>query len=101
MAYPQRETRPCNNCGEPTEIIPAGTSKKTGKAYGSFMKCKACGKAESIGPQPPRAGTAQGVSKDFIHEQLRLLNDKMDKVLRMISQADNNPPSGHTESLPF
>lgn len=47
-----REKKPCARCGEPVDIIPAGVSKTTGKPYGSFCKCKACGYSESLGPKP-------------------------------------------------
>jgi hypothetical protein len=45
-------TTNCSNCGEPVTVVPAGISKKTGNAYGSFWKCKACGTGASVGPKP-------------------------------------------------
>lgn len=76
-----RETKNCNKCGTLGEIVPAGTSKKTGKPYGAFMKCKSCGNSEQIGIQPPKQ---TGVSKDFIYEILKTIEAKQDEILKIL-----------------
>jgi hypothetical protein len=72
-----RQQKPCTFCGTPVDIVPAGVSKRTGKPYGSFAACKACGKTEQIGTQPPRAPRTQqgGGTSPVAEEMIKLLRD--------------------------
>lgn len=44
----------CNKCGAVVQIVPPGTSRKTGKPYGAFYKCKGCQFSENVGQQPAK-----------------------------------------------
>lgn len=56
----------CPNCGNPSpKLIPAGISKKTGKAYNAFYKCESCGKTFNAGEQKQTAGGA------FVKEKMQ------------------------------
>lgn len=50
----------CTKCGETLRIIPAGTSKKNGKAYSQFGVCKnGCKQVEEGSLSSPEAGFSE------------------------------------------
>ena len=45
----------CPNCGQDMKLVPAGTSKKTGKSYNAFYSCPSC--KETVNPESVFEGT--------------------------------------------
>ena len=89
----ERQQKPCVQCGELVDIVPAGISKKSGKPYGSFAKCKRCGFSEQLG-QKKAAPSNEGVAL------LRQIKANTDKILDIIlPKGEQNEIS--EEDLPF
>lgn len=96
-------TKACNRCGQPVNIVPAGVSKRTGKPYGSFTKCAACGFSEQIGIQPPRQpGARQMGNTERIISLLEHIADRVDTMHdAILSEIKAEPPQEPTQNPPF
>ncbi len=68
----------CPNCGQDMKLIPAGTSKKSGKSYNAFYSCPECKetmnpntdsqiqeKHYAKAPVPPATVKTNGIDNDF------------------------------------
>lgn len=76
-----KETKNCIKCGVPGEVIPAGTSKKTGKPYASFMKCKECGWSHQLGEKPKSSvDEGSGAGREIV-ALLREISGKLSDLL--------------------
>ena len=79
----------CKLCGQGVAIVPAGTSKKTGRAYASFYKCKNCQHSESLGAKPTNTPTpAQTAPRTPVLPQqsdprFAILNRKLNRLLEL------------------
>ena len=99
----------CSNCGQPTKIIPAGVSRKTGRAYASFYKCKNCQNSESLGVKPTNAPTPaptalkQPVSSgsDDFKDELRGKLNQMEGLLKLIAKKVGADKEEIDSQLPF
>jgi hypothetical protein len=81
----------CERCDREMRLIPAGTSKKTGKPYNAFWTCDkrngGCGdtaRAEGeAAAAEPQASPAFG-SPPANQGQLARIEEKIDQILRII-----------------
>ena len=83
----------CKLCGQGVAIVPAGTSKKTGRAYASFYKCKNCQHSESLGAKPtntptpaqtaPRTPVSAHSSPQAQDPRFAILNRKLNRLLEV------------------
>lgn len=71
----------CSKCGNEVSIVPPGISKKSGKPYGSFYKCKACGNSQNVGEQPPKQPRG--------NEQLDRIEKKLDAIAHFLGMNGN------------
>lgn len=76
----------CNRCGGDMKLIPAGTSKKTGKPYRAFWGCldRSCG-----GTQPAIENPAQrnsGASRGIPDDGLMIALDRVAQALERIDE---------------
>lgn len=75
----------CKVCGKPMTLIPAGISRKTGKAYSAFLSCPdRCVQPKSN----PIPGWDKPVHKPSPSETDMLIeiNVKLDKVLEILNR---------------
>lgn len=79
----------CDNCGKQKTIVPAGTSKKTGKAYKEFQVCNDC---KPYKPQPKQENGSQSQNSpsnailEDIQGELVVLKLQSDKILELLSE---------------
>lgn len=86
----------CPQCGNDTKIVPAGLSKRTGKAYASFVSCTSrdC-KFTSPVPNPLPVipdGMPMGIEppktphngEAMIMEELGGINQRLDKLVQYL-----------------
>ena len=94
----------CTNCGSiNVKHIPAGVSKKTGKAYNEFYKCNDCGKtfnspnAPKTPPaafQPPPMTNSNQEVLNALRELYSLIKDTnrgIGEILRKLEPTDDIP----------
>lgn len=76
----------CQICGSEMKLIPAGTSKKTGKPYQSFMACpnKCKSPINNTRPEKPQYSNEHVELMNFIGEQFANINKRMDGQARYL-----------------
>lgn len=75
----------CTNCGQPMRMIPAGVSKKTGKPYSAFFKCKICGYGENA----PTAYQQQYQQQQPAQAQPERPSATTETLMRLITKVTN------------
>lgn len=84
----------CSNCGGEQKVIPAGVSKKTGKAYRAFEVCEqpACKalKEQSRYNVPPSSLNAPQRSFDPIQNDLQVKIDELNVTISRMRVAFQN-----------
>ena len=82
----------CSKCGELVKVIPPGISKKTGKPYGAFYSCKACGNSQNIGEQPPKQprpqNGADNAQLNRIEQRLEFAIGRIENLITAVSEPD-------------
>ena len=87
----------CNDCGKQKKLIPAGTSKRTGKPYKAFYVCEVCPKPQKPLNSPDSANfnAPEASNKKFdelmsalgeLSVQITDLSFKVDDVYRKLDK---------------
>ena len=79
------EIKNCVKCNLPWKLVPAGTSRKTGKPYPSFYACDACKHTMNVEQKPAQ------------NDNLVRIEAKLDKILDILETSDIQPK----EPTPF
>ena len=78
----------CPVCGSELKLIPAGVSKKSGKAYNSFVacpnKCKTSWNSTPSAPQSPASPESKVNGELLIIERIDAINARLDKLIEYV-----------------
>lgn len=85
----------CPNCGsEQTKLVPAGTSKKTGKQYNAFYSCQECKKTWNLPAGQLGAPAAQQKIETEELYLLRNISGNLAAILEILEmKRDKTDPS--------
>ena len=83
----------CEQCGNPMKFVPAGISKRTGRAYEAFSVCEYC-KPKKQYQKSARSENDQGVmilsGLDTINQRIDAMNQRLDKLADFLIEKLND-----------
>jgi len=82
----------CNRCGSVMKLVPAGTSKRTGKKYAAFKACpdRECNSTNySSNTLKPAISRDSGASSDRFNELMSVLNEIQGQILELSNKLDD------------